>query len=461
MKKSYIKLLVAILACGLFVSCEEEDSRKVFPHSTPVIESATITPSDFYYGDSLVLNAKLSDPLAPLSTLKWQMIANEKLIAEDVVITRGNSTEVSHKFATIFTSDLPNDAAVEVRLVLENSEGDVTVGSIKDVKGKRSYYKQLYVVSSDGTVYKLTPDKDNPDIYVAEVDVKANSLTYRIAEKITDEKRIDFTGRVWGLLNNTIQVIDETGDFIVTSNPAIDRITNISFNSYSFTTVVNGVKYNDADLLLDMFDDATVEGIDVKKLIRKFTKGQEINLYEELKSEDIVYHLDYFERISNDKMKFIGNNGEYEVYYNPVKQTVVLNPAVREYPNILLVAGMGLAYPSKIAPGGTTGWGFNAPYQAIICRKVAEDVYQATVYLDTKYVNGEDKGVNFKFFETDLWANEKKSGDYTLPSVLWSDTDKGVSNGNWYTPDDLAPDNYKITINLKTKAVTADKVILK
>ena len=87
MKSIYKAIMCGLCSCILLASCEEEDTRKVFPHSTPVIESAAINPSTFSYGDSVTITAKVSDPTTPLSTLEMKMIVNDVLVAQQSIRT--------------------------------------------------------------------------------------------------------------------------------------------------------------------------------------------------------------------------------------------------------------------------------------------------------------------------------------------------------------------------------------
>lgn len=461
MKSIYKTIFFGLLTCIFLISCEEEDKRTVFPHSTPVIESASINPSAFTYGDSVTITAKVSDPSTPLSTLEMKMVVNDVLVAQQSIRTPGMSAEVSSKFRVAYASELPENANVEVLLTLINVEGDKTQGTIQNVKGKRKYYDKLYLVLENGEIITLTPESANSDKYVSpDLLIKANNVRYRIAEKLTDEDLIDFTGDVWGTQNDVVQIIDETGDYILTTSADVDYITGITFDNYWFTTTLAGDKYNPNDLVLDNFTDVTASGEDFKKLSRTFEKNQVINLFGDLADLNVVFTLDYFERINADQVKFIGDAGSYDLYYSETRKIAVIDPVDREYPNVLLAAGVGLGHPSKVRPESHTAWDFNAPLQAIVFRKVAADIYQATVYFDVKNTNPEDLSPNFKFFENRGWANEKKSTDYTMPSILAKDTDWSKTDGNWYPSATAVAGNYKITINLATKVVTAESVVL-
>lgn len=454
MKTIYKAILCGLCVCSLLTSCEEEDTRKVFPHSTPVIESAAINPSTFTYGDSVVITAKVSDPVTPLSTIEMKMIVNDVLVAQHTMRTAGNSTEVSSKFKVAYTNELPDDADVEVLLTLKNVEGDETTGNITGLKGKRTYYNKLYLVQDNGSVIELAPQATKSDKYEsAEIMIKSNSLRYRIAEKITSDNQIDFSGHVWGYKGGAIQLVDETGDYITTTSTNVDYITGIVFDNYMFNTTFAGDKLNPNDLVLDNFGEVTASGETFMKLSRSFEKNQEVNLFDELTSTDIVYDLNYFERTTDDKVKFIGDAGSYDLYYSETRKVVIVDPADRAYPNVLLAAGEGLGYPSKVKPEAHTTWDFNAPLQAMVFRKVAADTYQAVVYFDAEKAN-------FKPFENRDWGNEKKSSDYTMPSIIARDIDLGKNDGNWYAAEGATSGNYRITINLATKVVTAESVTL-
>ncbi len=247
--------------------------------------------------------------------------------------------------------------------------------------------------------------------------------------------------------------MDETGDYITITSEGVDYITQIVFDNYKFATTLVGSKLNPNDLILDNFGDVTASNEAFKKLTRTFEKNQEVTLFDELASTDVVYNMDYFERTADDKVKFTGDAGSYDLYYSPTRKVMLVEPQDRAYPNILLTCGEGLGYPSKVKPEAHTAWDFNAPLQAIIFRKVAADTYQATVYFDASKAN-------FKPFENRDWANEKKSSTFTMPALIAKDTDLGKNDGNWYPAEGAVSGNYKITINLATKVVTAEKVTL-
>jgi len=461
MKSIYKTIFLGLLTCIFLASCEEEDERVVFPHSTPVIESVSVNPTSFAYGDSVTITAKVSDPATPLSTMEVKMIVNDVLIANTSFRTPGNSAEVTHKFKIAYTAELPENADVNVMLSLINAEGDKTEGTIPGLKGKRTYYDKLYLVLENGEVITLTSQGPNSDKYEADdILIKANKINYRIAQKLTDENLIDFTGHVWGSQNDGVQVIDETGDYILSTNTAVDYITGIVFDTYSFSTTLIGDNYNPNDLVLDTFSDVNANGEAFKKQTRSFVKNQELTLFGDFADMDIVFNMDYFERPDVDHVKFIGDAGSYDVYYSESRKIVIIDPAERAYPNILLAAGVGLGYPSKINQTAHTQWNFDAPLGPIVFRRIANDTYQATVYYDVKNSNPEELSPNFKFYENKDWGNEKGSTDYTMPSILAKDTDWGKTDGNWYVSTTATSGVYKITINLGTKVVTAESVTL-
>lgn len=455
MKTKYIFIILTALSF-IFFSCEEKDERVVYSHSTPVIESVEINPSSLVYGEQVTVKAQVSDPVTPLSTLSIRMIVNDMLIAEKEVRTKDQNATVEETIDVAFTSQLPEDADIEVRLLLTNVEGDVTQQMVEGIKGRRPYYEVLYLVLDNGDVFELKPEATKSDKYqVADIKIKSNKIKYRIAEKIDAENQIDFSGKVWGVKGGTIQLVDETGDYITTASNNLLSITDIVFDAFEFQTSIDGVILDPNNIQLDLADFADVEisGEKFKKASLPLKNGGGLTLSEELATFDIVFNMDYFDRTDAEVVTFKGEDGSYDLYYSDSRKVVIVDPVVREYPSVLLAAGEGLGYPSKIKPEAATAWDFNAPLQCIIFKKIANDTYQATVYFDATKAN-------FKFFENRDWGNEKKSSDYTMPNIIAKDTDLGKSDGNWYATEGADSGNYKITINLATKVATAEPVTL-
>lgn len=453
MKTIYKSIFGGLLALLLFASCAEDDLRTVYPHSTPVIESATINPSSFFYGDSVTITASVSDAKTPLSTLEMKMIINDKVVATQSIRTKGTAAEVSSKFLVPYVSELPEGAEVEVQMTLINVEGDETSGTISGVTGHRTYYDQLYLVLEDGNVITLNSTYAGSDQYESSDVRLTNSISYKIASKLTEDNEIDYSGDVWGFENSSVQLIGESGGYITTTDATLRKITKIVFNTYSFDAAITGEVVDPLGLYLSDFSVATVSGEAFYKVTRSFTEGQGLKLYEDLADAQIVYNPDYFDRIDVDSVNYTGPTGSYDLYYSSTRKILLVDPADKTFPDILFACGMGLGYPSKIKPEATSSWGFDNVLQCIYFKEIADDTYQGTVYFDASLAN-------FKFFESTGWSNEKVSDDYTLPSILQSSADYGNTDGNWYPATDAVSGNYRITINLSTNIVTAEAITL-
>lgn len=456
MKTKYIGLLTFSLL-GLFtlIACEEEDKRSVFPHSTPVVESASITPSTFTYGETVSFAAKVSDPVTPLSTIEVKMTVNDVVIAQEVLRTKGQSAEVSTELPAKYTGQLPDNSAVDVELTLINVEGDKTVHKIQGITGKRKYYEKLYLVLDDGEFKELIPEPDNADRYAVDVDMK-NKIRYKIAEKLTEDDQIDFNADVWGYIDSEIQIVDQTGDYITTSEPMKKSTERIIFDTYAFTTTLEGEDLAQVDRFeLSMFTEQIVEESETYLESSFYVeKDQEIGLSSDF--ADVLFNLDYFERVATDKVKFLGETGPITLDYNANRKYMLVQEVDPSYPTALVVCGEGLGYPSKVVAEATSGWGFGKISEFMLFRKTGDNIYQGTVYIDV------DK-LNFKPFVTKGWGNEKLSDDYNLPDIFIDSETKSEGadiNGNWFASPDAESGVYKIVINLGSKDVTAFKVVL-
>lgn len=456
MKNIKINIVLGLFSLLFLASCEDVPTRTFYPHSTPVIESAVISPSVFTYGDSVTISAKVSDPNTPLSTMEMTMTVNDKVVASQIIRTPGKSTEVSAKFKVAYLSGLDNDADVKVDLKLINVEGDVTMGSVNGLKGKRKYYDRLYLVLDNNEVFTLTPQGPKSDKFQSPALNLRNSVSYKIAEKMTADNLIDFTGDVWAYQDGMIQVLGDKGQNITTKEPLKKNTEGLIFDTYAFETTLLGQDLEDLKILnlTNLSTDVTYGGENFKEMTFYIEKGREITVSSDF--ADVLFNLNYFERISPTKVKYLGETGPVILDYSATRKYLLVQELYPSYPTALLACGEGLGYPSKVRPEATSGWGFDQLKQFILFKKVAADTYQAIVYLDVAKAN-------FKFFENKGWANEKRSDNYTLPSILINSETKSSGkdiNGNWYAATTAVSGNYKITINLATKVVTAEAVTL-
>lgn len=456
MKKiNIIQLIIGLgVVLGLFSCSKDVPTRTFFPHSTPVIESATISPNIFIYGDSVTFVATVSDKETPLSTITMQLIVEDLLITDETLRTPGYETEVSGKFLAQFLPYLNDDVPVEVLLQLINVEGDVTWGNVDGIVAKRPQFDKLYMVLENGSVITLQREGTSY-IYSCEgLSLKGGSITYKITDQITADSKIDYSGYVWANNNGLIRVMGDQGTNITTSNSALRKTNKISFDAYSFETTIEGeiIDPNNPILNVDDLVEVTISGVDLYKATLTLTEGHEIILEDGFLGDDVYFEPTFFERVGDDKVKFLGEDGTWNIYCGVEgKNVFVQNTETYEYPKALLVNGEGLGYPSKVVNVATTAWNFDTPLSYIVFKNIGNSKYQATVYMNAEKAS-------FKPFETTGWANEKKSDDFTLPAILANSASSGSTDGNWHAAPGTESGVYTITIDLLSSVVTAEKV---
>lgn len=106
-----------------------------------------------------------------------------------------------------------------------------------------------------------------------------------------------------------------------------------------------------------------------------------------------LFNIDFFEKTAGGKLKFLGENGDYHLLYNPIRNNVVISADDVEAPNYMFLSGVGLGYPTKVSgtvissvyPGNGVAtmhnWNFDNEYEFIMMRKISDNVYQATVMM--------------------------------------------------------------------------------
>jgi len=452
MKTIYKITVWGVFIVSLFTSCKGDLYDKSYTISSPEISSANITPATFTFGDTITLTATLSDPETPLATLDINIIANNQSIFSQTVQVGGNSNEINLQIPVPLVNNLSDNADVKVILTLKNTLKGEIGQEIDGLTGKRPYFAQLYLVEDNGTVYTLTPKSGNKDQYDAGSIVLPKSFSYRIAQKITPDNQIDYSGMVWGNNNGQIRLVNETGSsaFAYVNG---DYTTGFVFDDFAFTVALNGANYMPGDLLFDNFENpVTINGEDFNKLSVSLQNGQILTVF----PIDAVYNVDFFERTGANTVKFLGETGSYDLYYSAMRKIVIAGVANPAYPDYLLMAGQGIGYPAKVS-GITiehTGWGFDNVMEYILFRKIADNVFQGTVMIHSLV-----DAWAFKPFKNTGWGGEIQANTVTFTGepVLGGDN----TNNNWQPTGNLDPAQaYRITIDLNNNTVNTVKYTL-
>ncbi|MDR1552234.1 MAG: DUF5121 domain-containing protein [Prevotellaceae bacterium] len=446
-------LVLCAFSVFFFARCEKDETP--FSTSIPVIEAVNISPTTFTFGDSITVTAKVSDAVKTLAALDVQAVINGRTVNLQRILLEGNSADVNQKLFVPLIDNVADNTEVNFQVKLVNSKNGSSSKELTGFTGNRPYFSKLYLVINND-VYALTPQTGNRDKYET-VDIVANrSFSYRIAQKVTASNQIDYSGLVWGQTDGKVQLVNETGGDIFAFKSGVDITTSFIFDNYSFSASLDGGAYQTPNFMLDDFTETTIDGEEFYTLETALIKNQEYNIYGDLASKTIIYNVDFFERINPNKVKFLGETGNYTLYYNKTRQHVVLlpeNPAA--YPDYIVITGGGLGYPSKIAKEHTW-WGFGNVRNYILTRQIASDVYQATFFIlgATK-----QDWVSFKIYENTGWGGEKGHPDFTYTGYALEAQAESNDN-NIYPAQDMEDGVYRFTIDLNTNIIDVTSVTL-
>lgn len=466
MKLIHKILFTAGLISLLFASCNDDEygPRK---ESVPVIDAATVSPASFTFGDSITMTAKITDPETNLSGLAYEVISEDRVLASGEVPIDGATHDVDHSIFIPLVGNQANNASIVVNLVARNVLKGTTSQQITGLTGNRPVYSQLYLVTDNGEVALLTPQAGDQDQFQAGELTFDPSFRYKIAEKIHDDNSIDYTGHVYGNVGGKIGMINETGESAFLYTASSDYLKEFIFDGYAFQVNSTGSKLGDDDLALGIFTDQDISGESFRVLPKELENGKTYSLFGALAGNGIIYNPDFFERVAANKVTFLGETGEYTIYYNPVRENVFVGVDNPSYPDYLLACGWGLGYPTNVTssqiamvyPGKGrthTEWGFGNVMSYVLLRQTEAGVYQGTFYTP----GDNDHYAGFKPFENTGWGNEKKAGSFTFTGeqIISGDNDWTIPNGD----DDpvIESANYRFTINLNNNTVHIEKVII-
>ena len=281
--------------------------------------------------------------------------------------------------------------------------------------------------------------KDNDWVPNGNLDKNAYyRITVNSSTKAVDIKKVSATGEV--LPDDT----EEGG------NTGIDP--NIPFVSDKFDLVSHSTSGRIKDEVY-------------KIMFYSLEKGAEYTLEGGLAEENIIYNVDFFERVSATKVKFLGETGNYRLYYNPIRRYVIVGVAEPRFPAYLVACGIGLGYPTKISSEiiGTyykgkdwysSDWNVDDVMRFILFRNITAKKYQATVFIAPDQAS-------FKPFENtaNWWDGGKNFNtlNFTGEAVLQSVGD----DHNWGSASALvAGQPYRITIDLDNNSVNISKFTL-
>lgn len=460
---SIYKIFMLIGVIGLFfASCEDEYGPR--KESIPVFESVAVSPSSFTFGDSITLAATISDPATMLTSLKYEIVSEGRVITSGEIPLVGDTYEVNQSIFVPLLNNQNDNAEVVVNLFATNVLKGATAYEVTGLTGKRPGYNKLYLVTDDGAVAVLSPQSSDKNKFEGTDLTFETSFRYKLAEKLNADKTIDYSGDVYGNVDGKIAMIAEGGESSFIYTPDADYTKIIVFDNFAFSTTTTGSNLGADDFALSAFGNQDIYGETFRTLKRTLEKDKTYTVFGKLGDAENIYNPDFFERISDSRVKFLGETGEYTIYFNPVRKNIIVGVDNPAYPQYLLACGYGLGYPTNVTSDEIstvysghhrvhTEWGFGHIMNYVLLRQISDGVYQGTFFTPGDH----DHYAGFKPFENTGWANEKKAGNFTFTGeqIITGDND-------WTIASDSGTEsaNYRFTIDLNNNTVNIEKVTL-
>jgi len=332
-----------------------------------------------------------------------------------------------------------------------------------------------YTAASEWLIYTI--EVQDAGEYIVEVEVSANAgSAYRLyvdeVNVFEDNDHVNGTVSLpsdngwsnWTWRNAPKRVTFTGGAHKVRfyfDNPCNFNFRNLRFTFYDPNAIDPNVPFVSDGFDLDSHSlSAAIGGEDNRVMYFTLEKDKEYTLIGDLAGTGVVFNVDFFERTSANKVKFLGENGNYKLFFNPVRMFVLVEPPVRPSRpnNYMIFCGTGFGYPTKVSSDVTdwytTGWDTNNLMRYIICRGIGNNQFQATVFIS--------EDANVKPFENQAswWDNGKNfstvafTGEDVFQSVGGGDDNWGP-NGN-----EIEGQAYRIILDAGNNSAVISKFTL-
>ncbi|MEI6555581.1 MAG: DUF5016 domain-containing protein [Paludibacter sp.] len=467
MKNIFKYILIVGLSAVLWACTNPEDLVVRYAASTPKIDTAMVKETQITYGDSIHIKIAVSDKVAPLSTLVLRVVCNNEVVSSETIRTKGNSSAVSRTIAVPFVANRPDGIPVKIYLTQTNVSGISKDSIVSTTTAKRPVIDHYYVVPDfgSGTSAELLPDPTNSLLVKAENLLYKTTLSFKIATKLDKFKRIDWTGKVFGKVGDGIGLIDTKGESFSVTDGTLVGISIFTFDALKFQVKVGGkllepVKTLDVIADLPGKPETLNNNTDFRGGNIYFGEGVEVT-FSNITNLTNNISPDYFQVTGANTAKFLGKTGLYKAYFLTTSNYLYIEPQPEAtYPDAVWVCGTGFGRPQS--PYATTAsWNWNSPLDYYATRKIAEGIYQVTMYCknepSTDVANIYGK-CDFKFFHKRGWwdGHELWVDTYTLTPPFLGPT--GVKGNVKVLSATVLDGVYRFTVNENTKTFTAEKL---
>ena len=459
-----IKKIIVLSTICAFFSCEDKINAPEWPQwpniSQPKINDAKLSGINgetvLIAGAPFQFTATLTDTYNDLVSFSLSISMNNKIVFQKDVQVNGKEAVINLQGRVPFVADFTGNQKPVVRLTAINNGisgiTDITLPDASNITVNRPPIpEKLYAVDNLGQVFEILPIQGKEYDFVTSVDLSSIGQSFKIAEKLIGVN-IDYSGFVWGMKDDEIVIIEDESGSPIPINSSGGALQKIAFNYYTF--LVSGAA--PATVIdKDMFAASNYTGY--IELTLSLLKNEELEFTGF--GDDISNKLrpDYFKNIEGQRTNFDGNPGDYTLLYSESKGFIYIENRGMTLPDVLWICGTGLGFPR--APfAATTAWNWANPTDYIFCKKTAENVFEAIVYIDN--------GFGFKFFTRRGWESaeypEYEAHDFTVtPSDLiqsnkWT-PETWDGNGDLNPGPAFVPGVYRIEMNLEAKTIRLEQ----
>ncbi|HIY49643.1 MAG TPA: DUF5016 domain-containing protein [Candidatus Barnesiella excrementavium] len=432
--------IFTLLCCAsvLLTACEEGTGRVTYPYSCPEMSEVDLSFTDYVTAnDSLYFSVDIKDEQTPLSTLEVSLTSGEEEIFAESVRTKGMAVSIQNYGIFIpFTANLEDNKEAKLTLTAINVEGSEVTQSF-DFKIRRPELPETMYLHFEDQVIPMKRQADNPYLYATET----GSYITQFTGKISTSQSLEDSELIWGY--------SETANYA-----ALSSATGVGFTFDYQDWAIEQITFDALTFKVGAVGEYqvyTIGGVELEassgyyQAAIQFTQGAEVEVtgFTDLAN---AYNRDFFDyNAETGKLTFLRESGTWEVYYSSKYNYMWIMRLDDVAPAAYWLVGHGFtSAPVWNDDYNTGGWVTDDISRLGYVVKIAENTYQATLYLNNTH--------EWESFEIEIYSdlewNKTQGMELKEGSITGDATGFAISMSNGFTNTaDFVPGYYRLTFD--------------